>query len=82
MIKVVLNKCPVHNTVFQSPEINNQIQLIGLMAVCMDYIICDTLISLLIFNFLNVITKLRQIFYCGIRVLLKTLIHSSNETAK
>ena len=42
-------KCPVHNTVFHSPELNNKIILIGLMAVCMEHIICDTLIAMLIF---------------------------------
>ena len=62
-------KCPVHTTVFHSPEINNKIKLIGLMAVCMEHIICDTLIALLIFGFLNVIRKLRLIFYCDVRVL-------------
>jgi len=63
-------KCPVRKTVFHSPEINNNIKLIGLMAVCMEHIICDTLIALLIFDFLNVIRKLRHIFYCDVRVLL------------
>ena len=48
----------------------------------MDHIICDTLISLLICNFLGVITKLRQIFYCGVRVLLKTLTHSSKQNGE
>ena len=38
-------KCPVHNNVFHSPEENNKIKLIGLMAVCMEPIICDTLIA-------------------------------------
>jgi len=39
-------KCPVHNTVFHSPEINNKIKLIGLMVVCMKHISFDTLIAL------------------------------------
>ena len=30
------------------------------MAVCMEHIICDTLIALLIFDFLNAIRKLRH----------------------
>ena len=34
-------KCRVHNTVFHSPEENNKIELIGLMAVCKEHIICD-----------------------------------------
>jgi hypothetical protein len=42
-------KWPVHNSVFHSPEVNNKIKLIGLMAVCMEHTICDTLIALLIF---------------------------------
>jgi len=63
-------KSPVQNTVFHSPEVNNKIKLIGLMAVCMEHIIYDTLIALLIFNFANVIRKLRHTFYCDIRVLL------------
>ena len=42
-------KCPVHNTVLHSPEDNNKIKVIGLMAVCMEHIICDTLIAPLIF---------------------------------
>ena len=63
-------KCPVHQTVFHSPEINNKIKLIGLMSVCMEHIISYTLIALLIFDFLNVIRKLRHIFYCDVRVLL------------
>jgi hypothetical protein len=49
---------PVHNTVFHSSEENNKAKLIGLMAVCMEHIICDTLIALLIFDFLNAIRKL------------------------
>ena len=48
---------------------NNKAKLIGLMAVCMEHIICDTLIALLIFDFLNVIRKLRHILYCNVRVL-------------
>jgi hypothetical protein len=36
----------------------------------MEHIICDTLIALLIFDFLNVIRKLRHILYCNVRVLL------------
>jgi hypothetical protein len=44
--------------------------LLGLMAVCMEHIICDTLIALLIFDFLNAIRKLRHILYCNVRVLL------------
>ena len=63
-------KCPVHNTVLHSPEVNNKIKLIGLMAVCMHHILCDKLIALLIFDFLNVIRKLRHIFFCDVRVLL------------
>ena len=63
-------KCPAHNTVFHSSEENNKIQLIGLMAVCMEHIICDTLIALLIFDFLNVIVKKRHTCYCDVRVLL------------
>jgi hypothetical protein len=30
-------KCPVHNTVFHSPELNNKIILIGLMAVYREH---------------------------------------------
>ena len=48
-------KCPVHNTVLHSPEVNNKIKLIELMAVCMHHILCDKLIALLLFDFLNVI---------------------------
>jgi hypothetical protein len=33
---------PGHNTVFHSPEENNKTKLIGLMAVCMEHIICNT----------------------------------------
>ena len=74
-------KCPVHNTAFQSPEVNNKIKLIGLMAVCMKHIICDTLIALLIINFLNVIRKLRHIVYCNVRVLfLHVLLYTSHST--
>ena len=40
------------------------------MAVCMENIICDTLIALLMFDFLNAIRKLRHILYCNVRVLL------------
>jgi hypothetical protein len=36
-----------------SPEENNKTKLIGLMAVCMEHIICDALIALLIFDFLS-----------------------------
>jgi hypothetical protein len=36
----------------------------------MEHIICDTLIALLIFDFLNAIRKLRHILYCNVRVLL------------
>ena len=61
---------PVHSTVFHSPEENNKTKLIGLMAVCMEHIICNTLIALLIFDFLNAIRKLRHILYCNVRVLL------------
>jgi hypothetical protein len=60
----------VHNTVFHSPEENNKTKLIGLMAVCMEHIICDTLIALLMFDFLSAIRKLRHILYCNVRVLL------------
>ena len=63
-------KCPVHNTVFNSQEGNNKIKLIGLMAACIEHIICDALFDLLIFDFLNVIRKLRYMFYCDVRVLL------------
>ena len=63
-------KCPVHNTVFHSPEVNNKIKLIGIMAVCIEHIICDTLIPLLIFDFLNIIRKQRHILHCDVRVLL------------
>jgi hypothetical protein len=58
------------STVFHSPDENNKTKLIGLMAVCMEHIICDVLIALLIFDFLNVIKKLRHILYCNVRVLL------------
>jgi hypothetical protein len=30
-------KCPVHNTVFHSPELNNKIILIGLMDVYREH---------------------------------------------
>ena len=40
------------------------------MAVCMEHIICDTLIAMLIFDFLNVIGKLRHIFYCDVGFVL------------
>jgi hypothetical protein len=51
------------------------------MAVCMEHIICDTLIALLIFDFLNVIRKQRRIFYCDVRVLLwHVLCHTSHDT--
>ena len=63
-------KWPVHNIVFHSPEENNKIKLIVLMAFCMEHTICNTLIALLIFDFPNVIRKLRHTFYCDIRVLL------------
>ena len=63
-------KCPVHNTVLHSPEENNTIKLIGLMAVYKQHIICDILIAQLIFDFLNVIRKQRDIFLCDVRVLL------------
>jgi hypothetical protein len=53
-----------------SPEENNKTKLIGLMAVCMEHIICDTQIALLMFDFLNAIRKLRHILYCYVRVLL------------
>jgi hypothetical protein len=46
-----------HNTVFHSPEENNKTKLIGLIAVCMEHIICETLIALLIFDFLDAIRK-------------------------
>jgi hypothetical protein len=36
----------------------------------MEHIICDTLIAMLIFDFLNVIRKLSNILYCNVRVLL------------
>ena len=38
------------------------------MAVCMEHIICDTLIALLMFDFLTAIIKLRNILYCNVRV--------------
>ena len=41
-----------------------------IMAVCMEHIICDTLIDLLMFDFLTAIRKLRHILYCNVRVLL------------
>jgi len=63
-------KYPVDTTVFHSPEVNNKIKLIRLMAVCMEHIICDTPIALLIFDSLNVIRKIRHIFYCDVLVLL------------
>jgi hypothetical protein len=51
------------------------------MVVCMEHIICDTLIALLIFDFLNVIRKQRRIFYCDPRVLLwHVLFHTSHDT--
>jgi hypothetical protein len=40
------------------------------MAVCMEHIIRDTLIDLLMFDFLTAIRKLRHILYCNVRVLL------------
>ena len=45
----------------------------------MEHIICDTLIALLIFDFLNAIRKLRHILYCNVRVLFMTctLSHDS-----
>ena len=43
------------------------------MAVCMELIICDTLIAMLIFEFLNVIGKLRHILSCNVRVLLSKI---------
>jgi hypothetical protein len=55
---------------FDSPEENNKRKLIGLMAVCMEHIICDTLIAMLIFDFLNVIRKQSHILYCNVRVLV------------
>ena len=39
------------------------------MAVCMEHTICDTLIALLMFDFLTAIRKLRHILYCNVRVL-------------
>ena len=42
-------KCPVGNTVFHSPELNNKIIIIGLMAVYREHILCDILDALLIF---------------------------------
>jgi hypothetical protein len=42
-------KCPVRNTVFHSPELNNKIIIIGLMAVYMEHILCDILDALMIF---------------------------------
>ena len=68
-IKIIHYKKSIKN-VFHSPEVNNKIKLIGLMTVCMEQILCDTLIVLLIFDFLNVIRKLRHIFSCDVRVLL------------
>ena len=76
-------KCPVRKTVFHSPEINNKIKLIELMAVCMEHILCETLIALLIFDFLNVIRKLRHIHvcFCDVRVLLgHVLFHPRHNT--
>ena len=43
MIRVVLNEMPRSQ---HSPEVNIRIKLIGLMAVCMDHILCDTLKAL------------------------------------
>ena len=51
------------------------------MAVCMEHIICDTLIALLIFDFLNAIRKLKHILYCNVLVLLwHVLFHTSHTT--
>ena len=63
-------KGPVQNTVFNPQEGNNKIKLIGLMVVCIEHIICDAQLDLLIFYFLNVIRKLSHMFYCDVRVLL------------
>jgi hypothetical protein len=46
------------------------IQAHRVSGVCMEHIICDTLIALLIFDFLNAIRKLRHMLYCNGRVLL------------
>ena len=51
------------------------------MAVCMEHIICYTLIAVLIFDFLNVIRKQIRIFYSDVRVLLwHVLFHTSHDT--
>jgi hypothetical protein len=42
-------KCPVRNAVFHSPELNNKIIIIGLIAVYREHILCDILDALLIF---------------------------------
>jgi hypothetical protein len=68
-IKIIHYKKSIKN-VFHSPEVNNKIKLIGLMAGCMEQILCDTLIVLLIFDFLSAIRKLRHTFSCDVRVLL------------
>ena len=70
MSKAVLNEMPSqqHCITFSRRKIKKKI--IELMAVCKELIICYTLISLLIFDFLNVIRKLRDIFLCDVRILL------------
>ena len=74
-------KYPVPNTVINSQEVNNEIKLIRLMDVCIEHIICDALLALLIFDFLNVIRKLRHMFYCDVRVLLLHILFHTSQNA-
>ncbi len=50
-------KCLVHNNVSYFWEFMNKIKLIGLMAVCDEHIIYQSLNALLIWDFLKVFFK-------------------------
>ncbi len=50
-------KCLVHNNVSYFLEFMNKIKLIGLMAVCDEHIIYQSLNALLIWDFLKVFFK-------------------------
>lgn len=50
-------KCLVHNNVSYFLECMNKIKLIGLMAVCDEHIIYQSLNALLIWDFLKVFFK-------------------------
>lgn len=50
-------KCLVHNNVSNFLEFMNKIKLIGLMAVCDEHIIYQSLNALLIWDFLKVFFK-------------------------